>query len=187
MESYYGLGEGTATQGECGSASTDRQLEPLRRFLFDPLEPGDIEAAAALAGVAAWELGDVLGIGDGGTHCLATPEAAVRLESALHHVRGVAVATQRLASVSDLAHLLPKDRELESVESSLRVDAVLAAGAAAWVARGHVCRNGLPVAKPSTVVEVGDELGLWGRGRLVLREARSTAKGRLRLRLDRYS
>ena len=106
----------------------------------------------------------------------------------------MAVATHRLASVSDLAHLLPKHRELESVESSLRVDAVLAAGfrcgrskAAAWVARGHVCRNGLPVAKPSAVVEVGDELGLWGRGRLVLREARSTAKGRLRLRLDRYS
>ena len=57
------------------------------QFLFDPLEPGDIEAAAALAGVAVSELGDVLGIGDGGAHCLATPEAAVRLESALHNVR----------------------------------------------------------------------------------------------------
>lgn len=102
-------------------------------------------------------------------------------------VRSVPV-TLSLTDLTDLALPPPRIREVSSVEASLRLDSILSAGlrlsrskAADLVRQGSVRVNWRPVAKPSVELSAGDIISCSGKGRLVLRDAQPTAKGRWRV------
>lgn len=88
----------------------------------------------------------------------------------------------------------PKGVEKRDTVSSLRLDAVVAAGldlsrgdAAELIAAGHVKLRHLPTERTDARVQEGDAISVRGYGRLVVEEVGNpTKKGRLPLRLIRY-
>lgn len=88
----------------------------------------------------------------------------------------------------------PKGVEKHDTASSLRLDAVVAAGldlsrgdAAELITAGHVKLRHLPTERTDARVQEGDAISVRGYGRLVVEEVGNpTKKGRLPLRLIRY-
>lgn len=88
----------------------------------------------------------------------------------------------------------PTGQEKHDTVSSLRLDAVIAAGfdlsrgdAAELIAAGHVKLRHLPNERSDARVQEGDAISVRGHGRLVVEEVGApTKKGRLPLRLIRY-
>ena len=88
----------------------------------------------------------------------------------------------------------PKGVEKHDTVSSMRLDAVIAAGlnlsrgdAAELITAGHVKLRHLPTERTDARVQEGDAISVRGHGRLVVEEVGNpTKKGRLPLRLIRY-
>lgn len=145
------------------------------------------------AGVQASEVGDVFE--SGGLTCgAATSEAAHRLSQKGADVRGVPAAVT-VCDPSEIALPGQQAKAIRATVSSLRIDAVAAAGFPASRTRlsqeieiGRVKLNGKVCTDTAAKVKAGDSIVIRGRGRLTVDEqGQKTAKGRIPLRLSKYS
>lgn len=160
-------------------------------------------AAAAAAGGAAGSgessgmaaegaLGDLWIRGDRGGQGIVQAWLARRLEGREGFVRSVPVRFE-LRPIAELqlpALRLPK--RLQSVEASLRLDAVASAGfglsrsrMAERIRQGAVRLDWQVVTSPSRELAVGERVQLEGRGELVIVAIQATLRGRWRVEMER--
>ncbi|PSC68957.1 photosystem II S4 domain [Micractinium conductrix] len=167
-------------------------LQCKGNFLFDPATHRDFLGACLGTGIERDKVGDILVTGEQGAQILVAPHLVEHLEGALTQVRTVPV----LASVIPLADLqvrAPRVEALSSVEASLRLDAVASAGfrmsrskMTDLVKSGDVRVNWRSGCKASADVKAGDVISVAGKGRLEIKAAERTAKGKFRVEMQRY-
>ena len=176
-------------------------------FCWDGFEPGIslfcVEGQAFLgeemllylkaAGVQAAEIGDVFE--SGGLTCgVASSEAVARLQQKGADVRGVP-ASVSACDPSEIALPGQQARAIKATVSSLRLDAIAAAGFPASRTRlsqeievGRVKLNGKVCTDTAAKLKAGDFIVIRGRGRLTVDElGQKTARGRIPVRLSKYS
>jgi photosystem II S4 domain protein len=167
-------------------------LEISGNFLFDPAEIADLRAGLRAAGAADGELGDLWLRGDRGGQGLVEAALAARLDGQEGMVRTVPVhfAARPIAELQLPAQRLPK--RLQSVEASLRLDAVGSAGfglsrsrMAERIRQGAVRVNWQPVTSPSRELAEGERVQLEGRGELTIEAIHPTQRGRWRVEMSR--
>ncbi|RMZ57542.1 hypothetical protein APUTEX25_001742 [Auxenochlorella protothecoides] len=167
----------------------DRALERATRatVTWTPLATGFVSPAVTAAVVSALSTSADTGVIPWGGYPQAERARLLLGPRDMLDVRSVPV-TLSLTDLADLALPPPRIREVSSVEASLRLDSILSAGlrlsrskAADLVRQGSVRVNWRPVAKPSVELSAGDIISCSGKGRLVLRDAQPTAKGRWRV------
>jgi photosystem II S4 domain protein len=161
-------------------------------FLFDPAEPDDMRRGLLAAGAQASDLGDIWLRGDRGAQLVLTAAAAERLHGRSGLVRTVEVTLERVPLEQLQLPTLRSPREVNSVEASLRLDAVASAGfglsrnrMAELIRSGAVRVNWQPVQSPSRELACGDRVRLEGKGELEVLEVQPTKRERWRLRLLR--
>jgi len=176
------------------SAADDglRGLELLGNFLFDPAEPDDFRQALHASGLEAGALGDLWLRGDRGAQGLVLGCAAGLLATEELIVRSVPVLVQeRERGLLQLP--APRvARRFNSVEASLRLDAVGSAGfgvsrnrMAELIRSGAVRLNWSAVSTGSKELKIGDRIQLQGKGELVVEAAQLTKRNRWRVELLR--
>ena len=167
-------------------------LEISGNFLFDPATPADMRVGLHQAGAAAGEVGDLWLRGDRGAQGVITEALATWLDGCLGQVRSVEVRfeTRPLAELRFPPERAP--RALQTVEASLRVDAVASAGfglsrtrLADWIRQGALRVDWRPVSSPSHQVKPGQRIQLEGRGELEITDAAPTQRGRWRITMTR--
>lgn len=167
-------------------------LEISGNFLFDPAEPADLRAGLRAAGATDGEIGDLWLRGDRGGQGLVSADLARRLDGLEGLVRTVPVrySARPIAELQLPAQRLPK--RLQSVEASLRLDAVGSAGfgvsrsrMAERIRQGAVRINWQPVTSPSRELAVGERVQLEGRGELTIEAVHPTQRGRWRVEMSR--
>ncbi len=167
-------------------------LEISGNFLFDPAEPADLRTALQAAGGAAGEIGDAWMRGDRGGQAIVATALAQRLDGLEGLVRSVPVrfAARPIAELQLPAARLPK--RLQSVEASLRLDAVGSAGfgisrsrMAERIRQGAVRIDWQVVSSPSRELAVGERVQLEGRGELTIEAVQTTQRGRWRVEMSR--
>lgn len=167
-------------------------LELLGNFLFDPADPADFEQSLLAAGLPDGALGDLWLRGDRGAQAIALADGAAALDGRQLMVRSVSVSVHQ-RPLAELQLPQPrKPRRLNSVEASLRLDAIGSAGfgvsrsrMSALIRQGAVRLNWQPVSSPSKELACGDRVQLQGRGELILEGAELTQKQRWRVELLR--
>ena len=167
-------------------------LEISGNFLFDPATPAEMGEGLLQAGASPGEVGDLWIRGDRGAQGVITEALATWLDGCLGQVRSVEVRfeTRPLAKLRFPPERAP--RTLQTVEASLRVDAVASAGfglsrarLAALIRQGVLCVDWRPITSPSQLVAPGQRIQLEGRGELEITSAASTQRGRWRIGLTR--
>lgn len=167
-------------------------LEISGNFLFDPATPSAMREGLLQAGAAPGEVGDLWLRGDRGAQGVITEALGTWLDGCLGQVGGVEVrfATRPLADLRFPPERVP--RALQTVEASLRLDAVASAGfglsrtrVAELIRQGTLRVDWRPVTSPSHLVKPGQRLQLEGRGELEIIEAGPTQRERWRIRLIR--
>ena len=167
-------------------------LEISGNFLFDPAEPADLRAALRAVGAGEGEIGDLWMRGDRGGQGVVDAALAARLEGREGLVRTVPVifSTRPIAELQLPAQRLPK--RLQSVEASLRLDAVGSAGfglsrsrMAERIRQGAVRIDWQPVTSPSRELAEGERVQLEGRGELTIDAVHPTQRGRWRVEMSR--
>jgi RNA-binding protein YlmH len=167
-------------------------LEISGNFLFDPATPADMREGLHQAGADPGEVGDLWMRGDRGAQGVMTDTLAAWLDGCLGQVRSVEVRFERrpLAELRCPPERAP--RALQTVEASLRLDAVASAGfgvsrtrLAEWVRQGGLRIDWRPVRSPSHPVKPGQTIQLEGRGELVIDDALPTQRGRWRIHMTR--
>lgn len=167
-------------------------LEISGNFLFDPAEAADLRAGLRAAGAADGEIGDLWLRGDRGGQGLVDAALAARVEGLDGVVRTVPVrfSARPIAELQLPAPRLPK--RLQSVEASLRLDAVGSAGfglsrsrMAERIRQGAVRINWQPVTSPSRELAEGERVQLEGRGELTIEAIHPTQRGRWRVEMSR--
>ena len=167
-------------------------LELLGNFLFDPAEPDDLRQALLAAGIEPGALGDLWLRGDRGGQGLMLASATAQLPNGELMVRSVPVQVQeRERSLLQLPAARVA-RRFNSVEASLRLDAVGSAGfglsrnrMADLIRSGAVRLNWTAVSNGSKELKIGDRIQLQGKGELVLEGAQLTKRNRWRVELLR--
>ncbi|WP_017301133.1 photosystem II S4 domain protein [Nodosilinea nodulosa] len=182
-------------------ARTDIPLDPSQvplvlmtvsgNFMFDPANYGDFWAALLGTGLAQGKLGDIIVLGERGAQVIIVPELAAFLTQSLSQVRSVSVKTQPL-EWDQLRVRPPQQKDLTTVEASLRLDAVASAGfgmsrskMADLIAKGDVRVNWELVTQSSYALAAGDLVVIRGRGRLEIGDIAVTKKDRYRINLTR--
>jgi photosystem II S4 domain protein len=167
-------------------------LEISGNFLFDPATPAAMREGLLQAGASPGEVGDLWLRGDRGAQGVITEALGAWLDGCLGQVGSVEVrfATRPLADLRFPAERVP--RPLQTVEASLRLDAVASAGfglsrtrVAELIRQGTLRVDWRPVTSPSHQVKPGQCLQLEGRGELEITEAAPTQRGRWRIRMIR--
>jgi photosystem II S4 domain protein len=167
-------------------------LEISGNFLFDPATPADMREGLHQAGASADEVGDLWLRGDRGAQGVMTEALAAWLDGCLGQVRSVEVRFEArpLAELRFPPERAP--RALQTVEASLRVDALASAGfglsrtrLAEWIRQGVLRVDWRPVTVPSHLVKPGQRIQLEGRGELEITEAVPTQRGRWRISMTR--
>ncbi len=167
-------------------------LEISGNFLFDPATPAEMREGLHQAGAAPGEVGDLWLRGDRGAQGVMTDTLAAWLDGCLGQVRSVEVRfeSRPLAELRCPPERVP--RNLQTVEASLRLDAVASAGfgvsrsrLAEWIRQGGLRVDWRPVLSPSQLVKPGQSIQLEGRGELVIRGATPTQRGRWRIDMTR--
>jgi len=106
-----------------GLASCVAAIMVEGNFIFDTATHRDFLGALLNTGLDRRCIGDIVVLGERGAQVLCTPEKAVYLASALTQVRSVPVRISPLA-LEDLRVQPPKVDVINSVEASLRLDAI---------------------------------------------------------------
>ena len=167
-------------------------LELSGNFLFDPATSAEMREGLHQAGASAGEVGDLWLRGDRGAQGVISEELAAWLDGCLGQVRSVEVrfAVRPLAELQFPPQRLP--RALQTVEASLRLDAVASAGfglsrtrMADLIRQGALLVDWRPVTSPSHVLEPGQRLQLEGRGELEITSVAPTQRGRWRIAMVR--
>lgn len=167
-------------------------LEISGNFLFDPAEPADLRAGLRAAGADDGAIGDLWMRGDRGGQGLVDAALAARLNGQAALVRTVPVqlSARPIVELQLPAQRLPK--RLQSVEASLRLDAVGSAGfgvsrsrMAERIRQGAVRINWQPVTSPSRELVEGERVQLEGRGELTIEAIHPTQRGRWRVEMSR--
>lgn len=161
-------------------------------FLFDPASHRDFLGAALGTGIERSVLGDILVQGDVGAQLLCTPSIVEHLEVALTQVRTVPVVCKRV-DLNELRVPEARVKEIESVESSLRLDAIGSAGfrisrakLAEVIRSGDLKLNWKVCQKPSINVSPGDLISFPGKGRVEVCSINETKKGKFSVIMKRY-
>eukprot|EP00878_Enallax_costatus_P021451 GHUV01022704.1.p1 GENE.GHUV01022704.1~~GHUV01022704.1.p1 ORF type:complete len:260 (+),score=77.30 GHUV01022704.1:247-1026(+) len=167
-------------------------LDCRGNFMFDPATHRDFLGAILGTGVVRDRVGDVLIQGEGGAQILVEPGLVDHFEASLTKVRTVPVET-RGVPLSQLRVAPPKREETNSIEASLRLDAVGSAGfrmsrskMADLIKSGDVKLNWRPVSKASVEVKEGDVVSCAGKGRLEISSITTTKKGKFAVSMVRF-
>jgi photosystem II S4 domain protein len=167
-------------------------LEISGNFLFDPATTAAMREGLLQAGASPGEVGDLWLRGDRGAQGVITEALGAWLDGCLGQVGSVEVrfATRPLAELRFPPERAP--RALQTVEASLRLDAVASAGfglsrtrVAEWIRQGGLRVDWRPVTSPSHLVKPGQRIQLEGRGELEITEAAPTQRGRWRIQMIR--
>ena len=167
-------------------------LEISGNFLFDQAERADFRSGLLAAGASQGDLGDIWLRGDRGAQAIVTASLAAALDGLGASVRSVEVRLE----VRPLEQLqLPAERQprrFQTVEASLRLDAVASAGfglarnrMVEKIRQGKVRLNWQPISSPSRLLQKGDRVQLEGRGELRLEAVESTKRERWRIAILR--
>lgn len=188
-EAAVPLGDLEAESGPTGLMG----LEISGNFLFDPAERDDFRSGLLAAGVAAGNLGDLWVRGDRGAQAILTAGQAAALDGLAGVVRTVEVRLEARPLDQLQLPAQRQPRRLQTVEASLRLDAVASAGfglprnrMADLIRQGKVRLNWQPATSPSRQLAAGDRVQLEGRGELRLEAVEATKRERWRIAMLRY-
>ena len=167
-------------------------LEIGGNFLFDPAERSDFRAGLLLLAAPAGELGDIWVRGDRGAQAIVTAAQAAALDGRTTSVRTVEVQLEARPLDQLQLPAQRQPRRFQTVEASLRLDAVASAGfgisrnrTAELIRQGSVRLNWQPITSPSRLLVAGDRVQLEGRGELRLEAVSATKRDRWRIVLVR--
>ncbi len=168
-------------------------LQVAGNFMFDPASHRDFLGAVLGTGLVRAKIGDILVAGERGAQVIVVPEVAEFLGLQLTQVRSVPVKTQAIPW-SELRVRPPQQKQLTTVEASLRLDAIASAGfgmsrskMADLISAGDVRVNWKTITQPSHALKTGDLVAIRGKGRLTVGEVAVTKKDRYRVDLSRSS
>lgn len=152
----------------------------------------DFMGAVLGAGISRQKVGDIIVLDQRGAEVIVHADVAPFLESAVTQVRQVKVSVQQCA-FSELEIPPQRIKEVQSVEASMRMDAVVSAGfklsrsKLADMARGGMVQvNYREVRSPAKNVSSGDIVSVRGVGKLEIGEVSTTSKGKFRVMMKRY-
>ena len=167
-------------------------LEISGNFLFDPAERSDFRAGLLALGPPEEALGDIWVRGDRGGQAVVTAEQAAALDGRTTSVRTVEVRLEARPLDQLQLPAQRQPRRFQTVEASLRLDAVASAGfgvsrsrMAERIREGGVRVNWQPVLSPSRELALGERVQLKGRGELRIEEVNETKRGRWRIVMER--
>lgn len=169
-----------------------RALEISGNFLFDTATHRDFLGAILGTGIVREQVGDIIILGERGAQVIVTPPMVEFISMSLSQVRSVPVEIQSI-SLDELKVRPPKTKEINTVEASLRLDAIASAGfgisrskMAEAINSGDVRVNWKEINSPSYLLASEDLISLRGKGRLKVGEIAITKKQRYRVQLTRY-
>lgn len=152
----------------------------------------DFMGAVLNAGISRQKIGDIIVLEGRGAQVMANAEVVEFLQGAVTSVRQVSVQVQ-VADEGELEVPEKRVKEMQSVESSMRLDAVVSAGFklsrskfANMVRSGLVNVNYKEMKAPAKCVKSGDVVSVRGVGKLEIGECSTTSKGRYRISMKKY-
>lgn len=161
-------------------------------FLFDSANHRDFLGSILGTGIVRDKIGDLIVLGERGAQAIIVPEMVDFLSTSLVQVRSVPVKTQPI-DLSELKIRPPQKKEINTVEASLRLDAIASAGfglsrskMAEAISAGDVRVNWKEVNSASHLLKTSDLVSFRGKGRLEIGEIAVTKKERYRVQLTRY-
>ena len=161
-------------------------------FLFDPANHRDFLGAILNTGIVREKVGDILTLGERGAQIIVVPELVDFFQVSLVQVRSVPVKVNTIA-LSELKIRPPQKKEMNTVEASLRLDAIASAGfglsrskMSDAITGGDVRVNWKDITQTSYNIKSGDLITFRGKGRLEVGEIAVTKKERYRVQLTRY-
>jgi photosystem II S4 domain protein len=167
-------------------------LDIAGNFLFDPANHRDFLGAMLGTGIVREKTGDILVLGERGAQVIVVPDLAEFLQLHLTQVRTVPVKVRPIA-LSELKIRPPQQKELATVEASLRLDAIASAGFSMsrskmvdLISSGDVRVNWKEITQSSHALKAGDLVAIRGKGRLQVGEVQVTKKERYRVQLTRF-
>ncbi|MEW5304017.1 MAG: hypothetical protein WDW36_006655 [Sanguina aurantia] len=167
-------------------------LEVKGNFMFDPAAHPDFLGAILGTGIVRDKVGDVLIQGESGAQILVDPGLMEHFLTSLTQVRTVPVTVQQVP-LSDLFVAAPRTQEVNSVEASLRLDAIASAGfkvsrskMADLIKAGDVRVNWQTASRSSVDVKQGDMISCAGKGRLEIKTVEVTKKDKFVVAMLRY-
>lgn len=144
------------------------------------------------AGISRRKVGDIIVLDTRGAQVIVSNDVGTFLESTVCSVRKVRVGVKRM-DLQDMEMVTRRVKEVQSVENSMRLDAIVSAGLS--VSRSKIAdmsRSGLvfvnykEVRTASKNLKAGDVVSVRGVGKLEIGGFSSTAKGRYRVEMKRY-
>jgi len=167
-------------------------LDIAGNFLFDPATHRDFLGAILGTGLVRDKIGDLIVLGERGAQVIVVPEIADFLTISLTQVRSVTVECRPI-QLTELKIRPPQKKEMQTVEASMRLDAIASAGfgvsrskMADSISAGDVRVNWKEITQSSYIVNSGDLISVTGKGRLEVGEVSVTKKQRYRIQLTRY-
>lgn len=152
----------------------------------------DFLGAVLNAGISRQKVGDILVQEERGAHVIVQEDVGAFLQTVITSVRNVEVMVE-IGPVSELEIPPKRVKEIQSVESSMRLDAVVSAGfklsrskLADMTRSGLVRINYKEIRSPSKNVKSGDVVSVRGVGKLEIGECSTTSKGRFRVAMKKY-
>jgi photosystem II S4 domain protein len=168
-------------------------LQVAGNFMFDPASHRDFLGAVLGTGLVRDKIGDILVSGERGAQLIVVPEVVEFLGLQLTQVRSVPVKIQ-IIPWSELRVRPPQQKQLTTVEASLRLDAIASAGfglsrskMADLISAGNVRVNWKSITQPSHALATSDLVVIRGKGRLEIGAIVVTKKERYRVALTRYA
>lgn len=120
------------------------------------------------------------------------PEVAEYVMTALASVRSVPVKNKAIP-LKELGVRPPVTKEMQSVEASMRLDAVASAGMGMsrsklkdMIESGDVLVNWKETKSANSLLKGGDIVTIRGKGRLEVNEVETTSKGKFRVKMTKF-
>lgn len=144
------------------------------------------------AGILRQKIGDIMVMGTEGAQVVVHKEVARFLQTSVTSVRNINVAID-VTSTAELQAVPKRIKEVQSVEASTRLDAVVSAGLkisrtkmADMARSGLVHVNYKEIKSPAKTVKTGDVVSVRGVGKLEIGDIATTAKGRYRIEMKKF-